>query len=245
MEIALFPLHAVLAPGLVLPIHVFEERYRELVRRCLASGESFGVVLIRDGSEVGDPLPSVAEVGTSARIRVARRYGDGRFHLGVLGDTRFRIERINRERAPYLVAEATAAEEDVGDPVVARRLAGRVALRYLTYLEQLRSVQTAADTRRDEERSGITEESGEADEGRAVLDVARRIASPDDPVVLSHVLSGLVHIDLDERQALLEASTAESRLARLDTILGREIALLEQGLAPYVVDPGSALLGPN
>ena len=54
MKIPLFPLHTVLCPGIVVPLHIFEERYREMTRRCLDTGEPFGVVLIREGREVGD-----------------------------------------------------------------------------------------------------------------------------------------------------------------------------------------------
>ena len=56
MEIPLFPLHTVLCPGIVLPLHIFEERYRALTRHCLDTGAPFGVVLIRDGREVGRGL---------------------------------------------------------------------------------------------------------------------------------------------------------------------------------------------
>ncbi len=53
MEIPLFPLHTVLCPGIVVPLHIFEERYRALTRHCLETGAPFGIVLIRDGHEVG------------------------------------------------------------------------------------------------------------------------------------------------------------------------------------------------
>jgi len=78
MDLPLFPLHTVLCPGIALPLHVFEERYRLLVARCLERREPFGVVLIRQGREVGPLEGRIARVGTTAVIREAGHYPDGR-----------------------------------------------------------------------------------------------------------------------------------------------------------------------
>ena len=81
MELPLFPLHTVLCPGVALPLHIFEERYRTMVARCLDEGRPFGVVLIRDGREVGGGPTSIATVGTIAEIREAGKFSDGRYEL--------------------------------------------------------------------------------------------------------------------------------------------------------------------
>ena len=81
MDLPLFPLHTVLCPGVALPLHVFEERYKTMVQRCLAAQSPFGVVLIREGREVGPGDLAVAGVGTVAEIREATRYPDGRYDL--------------------------------------------------------------------------------------------------------------------------------------------------------------------
>ncbi len=78
MEIPLFPLHTVLCPGVALPLHIFEPRYRLMIRRCLSEDRPFGVVWIRDGRDVGVADLAVAAVGTLAEIREADRYADGR-----------------------------------------------------------------------------------------------------------------------------------------------------------------------
>ena len=91
MDLPLFPLHAVLCPGVALPLHVFEARYKAMVERCLADQSPFGVVLIREGREVGPGDLAVAGVGTVAEIREATRYPDGRFDLLTLGTQRFRL----------------------------------------------------------------------------------------------------------------------------------------------------------
>jgi len=110
LELALFPLNAVLFPGGVLPIHVFEERYKLLVGRCLEEKVPFGVVLIRSGREVGgpaDPFP----VGTTARIGQVQRLEGGRLNLLALGESRFSIRDV-LQTSPYLVAEVDLLQDE-------------------------------------------------------------------------------------------------------------------------------------
>ena len=87
----MFPLGSVLFPSLVLPLHVFEERYRQLTRDCLAGGREFGVVLIERGSEVGGGDVRTT-VGTVARIVEAEEYPDGRFALVAVGVRRIVVD---------------------------------------------------------------------------------------------------------------------------------------------------------
>jgi uncharacterized protein len=87
--LALFPLHMVLFPGGVLPLRIFETRYVDMVRNCMRSSSSFGVVLIRAGSEVG---PAQAfQVGTAASIVDFNQLSDGLLGISCLGGQRFRI----------------------------------------------------------------------------------------------------------------------------------------------------------
>ena len=109
MDLPLFPLHTVLCPGIALPLHIFEPRYREMVGRCLADDAPFGVVLIREGREVGAERPDLAAVGTLAEIREANEYEDGRYDLLSVGTTRFTIEAVTVGREPFLVAKVAAA----------------------------------------------------------------------------------------------------------------------------------------
>jgi hypothetical protein len=137
IELPLFPLHSVLFPGVALPLHIFEERYRKMVARCLDRGEPFGVVLIRDGREVGGGALSLAEVGTTAIIRQAGRYPDGRLDIVTVGGRRFRIGELDPSREPYLVADVTILEEPVGQRDEARKLSTQVGRRFLQYLDLL------------------------------------------------------------------------------------------------------------
>lgn len=100
MKLPLFPLRVVLFPGMTLPLHIFEPRYREMINLCLDTERPFGVVLIRSGVEVGvaaEPYP----IGTSARLVGVERLPDGRMNIETVGDQRFRILAVHHE-ASYL-----------------------------------------------------------------------------------------------------------------------------------------------
>ena len=105
LVLPLFPLHTVLFPGAVLPLHIFEERYRQLVRE----GRDFGVVLIREGREVGS-VPQVHEVGTVATLQEVEALPDGRYNIVARGLHRFRL-LSTAEPAPYLLGEAEVLED--------------------------------------------------------------------------------------------------------------------------------------
>lgn len=136
-RIPLFPLRSVLCPGVALPLHIFEDRYRLMVDRCLRRGEDFGVVLIREGAEVGSKGQDIAAVGTTATIRRAGRYPDGRFDILTVGQRRFQLEAVDRESEPYLLGHVRFLGEPTGPEPEAARQAERVGRRFLEYLELL------------------------------------------------------------------------------------------------------------
>jgi uncharacterized protein len=253
MEIPIFPLHTVLCPGIVLPLHIFEERYRAMTRHCLQTGEPFGVVLIRDGREVGSAgVTTLAGVGAFAEIREAGRYPDGRYDLLAAATGRFAIESVDAGREPYLVAEVTALEDEVGDEPRAERLAATAIRRFVKYLDLMRA--------RDGESTEVLdirveiESAGDAPDDVPTVAAAgapepepigaddepptkRDLVIPDDPTVLSYLLSGIVQIELPRRQALLEADTTVERLEGLISLLERELTLLGRRLRYFTPDP--------
>ena len=93
--ISLFPLHTVLFPGGPLPLRIFETRYTDMVRRCMRSGETFGVVLIQDGDEAGE-VATTATVGSSARIADFHSLHDGLLGISCVGDRKFSVQRVWR-----------------------------------------------------------------------------------------------------------------------------------------------------
>ena len=117
----LFPLGAVLYPGMLLPLHIFEERYRQLVRDLLDGPEPrrFGVIAIRKGRETGiDGVHSLYEIGCTATLRRVDQRDDGRFNIVTVGSQRFRLRGLDETR-PYLQGEVDMLAEEPVDPVSA------------------------------------------------------------------------------------------------------------------------------
>ncbi|HSD85044.1 MAG TPA: LON peptidase substrate-binding domain-containing protein, partial [Anaerolineae bacterium] len=98
--LSLFPLNTVLFPGQLLPLQIFEPRYRQMIGECIQHGRAFGVVLIRSGEEVGD-VAEPYEVGTTAHIVQVEGEADGRMNILCVGKSRFRIARLWQDK-PYL-----------------------------------------------------------------------------------------------------------------------------------------------
>ena len=267
MEIPLFPLHTVLCPGIVMPLHIFEDRYRALTRHCLDTGAPFGVVLIREGRQTGQgQVLALAGVGALVEIREAGRYPDGRYDLLAAATGRFTIDAVDPGREPYLVADVTPLEDEVGDEARAERLAASAIRRFVRYLELMRAREgetsevldirvevdsVAADDSgpddvviedaafADDDPTVPDDDSEDVERPRSGSETERRrdLVIPDDPTVLSYLLSGIVQIELPRRQALLEAATTTERLEALVRLLEREVLLLGHRLRLFAPDP--------
>jgi Lon protease-like protein len=118
MDLRLFPLNTVLFPGMRLPLHIFEERYKVMIRECIEEDAPFGVVLIKSGEEVGgSAVPH--DVGTTARILQVEYLDDGRLNIFTMGERRFRIVAVNTTQ-PYLRGEVSPIEpQAAGDAAYA------------------------------------------------------------------------------------------------------------------------------
>ncbi|HEX5828799.1 MAG TPA: LON peptidase substrate-binding domain-containing protein [Candidatus Limnocylindrales bacterium] len=278
MQIPLFPLHTVLAPGIALPLHIFEDRYRAMVRRCLDTSTPFGIVLIRQGSEVvprggGTHELSISGVGTFAEIREASKYLDGRWDLLTVGTGRFVVRQVIADQEPYLVGEVEELDDSLGDAEEADALVTRVTRRFVDYLRLLQpregeeaepiDVQVEVEVPDDDEdddaadddpHRGIDEDAEAGEGAGAGLDdalgggpaeLAAALHIPDDPSQLSFLLTGIVQVEPEARQRLLEATSAEARLRQLDALLDRELVLLRKRLAPYQADRRALLASAN
>jgi len=109
-RIPLFPLDAVLYPGTPLPLHIFEPRYREMLRVCLAGSRMFGIV--PPGTEREAPHPGA--VGCIAEIRASEELADGRSNIVVVGGSRFFVREVSLEGAPYLVGTVEEFDDAPG-----------------------------------------------------------------------------------------------------------------------------------
>jgi Lon protease-like protein len=135
MKLALFPLDVVLFPGALLPLHIFEPRYRQMLADCLEGERRFGLV------PSGDAQPATGVIGTVAEIRATQPLPDGRANIVVSGERRFMLRRYLEDPAPYFVGLVDPFDDETEDAELAdqhtadlRRLADRCAeaLRQLT-----------------------------------------------------------------------------------------------------------------
>ncbi|HET9030960.1 MAG TPA: LON peptidase substrate-binding domain-containing protein [Candidatus Aquilonibacter sp.] len=110
-RVRLFPLNAVLFPGAVLNLHIFEPRYKQLINECLEAGEGFGVVLIAKGAEAGDPNVTPHAIGSIAEIVDVQPLPFGRYFISTIGRERFRITDIV-SREPYLLVDVEELPEE-------------------------------------------------------------------------------------------------------------------------------------
>lgn len=216
----LFPLGTVLYPGLLLPLNIFEERYRQLVRDLLDGPEPrrFGVIAIRKGRETGvDGISALYEIGCTATLREVAEQEDGRFHLVTVGTQRFRLVSLD-DSQPYLQAEVELLDEEVGDEAGAGLAAQAVRRGFRGYVEALAS-----------------RESAEV----AVPEL------PDEPLVLSYLVAASMILDLPVRQQLLAQPDAERRLGAERALLARETTMLRSLTATPAPDLRNTPYNPN
>lgn len=135
----LFPLGTVLYPGLLMPLHIFEDRYRQLVQDLLDGPEPrrFGVIAIRKGRETGiDGISALYDVGCTATLRRIAEHEDGRYDLVTVGTERFRLAGLDDSR-PYLTGEVDLLGEDTGEESAAALAARAVQAAFRRYIEAL------------------------------------------------------------------------------------------------------------
>lgn len=199
--IPVFPLNAVLFPGVVTPLHIFEDRYRALMRDLLAISDPadrvFAVVAIREGYEVGDHgMHSMHRTGTLVQLTESERYDDGRFDIEVTGRQRVVLNAVDGS-GDYLRAECELVD-DSGDDLDPE-----------TDLEASRTLATFEEYR--DQLSALR--------GGPVL----AGPMPRDPTYLSYSLAATCLLSQDERQGLLEAPDTGTRLAMLRHSLRKEM----------------------
>ncbi len=113
VEIPLFPLNLVLFPGMPLPLHIFEERYKAMIGDCMRYNTPFGVSLIRSGQEVGSPADP-QPIGTTTRVLRSQMLEQGRINVMTKGERRFEIVEITQQE-PHVAALVRLLDEPVGD----------------------------------------------------------------------------------------------------------------------------------
>ena len=199
-QLPIFPLNTVMFPGVSVPLHVFEDRYRALVHHLLTISDKsmrlFGIVAIREGYEVGQHgVHSVHRVGCVVQMTSVDPYEDGRFDIEVVGRARMRLDGLDTS-GEYLVGDVETLPERTEPHPDAMGQAERT---YATFEEYRRRL---SELRGDDVLDGDL---------------------PRDPEYLSYSLAATCLLTLTERQELLEASTSLERLVMLRHALREEM----------------------
>ncbi len=198
-ELPLFPLDIVLFPGMPLSLHIFEDRYKLMIGKCLQERQPFGVVLIRKGQEALGPLAEPHLVGCTAYVSQVERLDQGRMNIGAIGRERFRINSLD-QGLPYLLGQVERFP--IGDlnleeqKLAADRLRPWV-IRYLALLPEVED-----------------------------LTIEPRLL-PADPIPLAYLAATLLQVPPEMKQSLLMEQQALTLLKELHDLYRREIALVK------------------
>jgi len=199
MDMPLFPLNnVVLFPGMVLPLHIFEFRYRELINRCIDEQIPFGVVLIKEGDEVGESA-APHQTGTAAKIIRVERLDDGRMNITVLGTERFKIQKLH-DNHPYLTATVQLLPTINNSTKDAIQMAQRIRPRIVDYVDLLSKVNNTE------------------------LKLDRL---PEDPMALAFLIGIALQVSAEEKQEALALASVPAMLAHEYNLLSQELVLLQ------------------
>jgi uncharacterized protein len=198
-ELPLFPLNTVLFPGGTLPLHIFEERYKQMIGECLDRQSPFGVVLIKSGSEVGGPAEP-HDVGTTARISRVQELEGGRLNLVAIGVERFRILAVTQSQ-PYMRGDVEMLESTDADQPASAAAAEEVSKLYVDYYRL-----ALALTSQWQERIGLPQEAAD----------------------LADFVATRIDTEQELKQRLLETASVAERLRVERDLLTQAVTVLEE-----------------
>jgi ATP-dependent Lon protease len=200
-ELPLFPLPVVLFPGVPLPLHIFEPRYRQMLEDISHSNNFFGLSYF-DATTSDRDLPAIGTVGCVAEVTETQNFPDGRSNILTIGVVRYRIESYVERGDPYYVARVKFFEDDEEDEESLTNAADEVAQ---TFTRIARAVRTIND-----ERVNLPDISGTE---------AQR---------LSFLVAAAMEIDVEVKQELLELVSTLERLERLKGMLDQAVSGYEE-----------------
>jgi Lon protease-like protein len=205
MELPLFPLNSVLFPGMPIRLHIFEERYKQMVHECRRNQTPFGIVLIEVGREAFGPLATPCRIGTTAYISDVQELPRGNLNILAVGRDRFQIQSLDGESKPYLMGDVDLMPfENQQSPAALR---GRDLLQPLMhrYLKAL-------------------EKSGAIEFDNAEL--------PDEPLALAYLSAMLLQSENEAKQQLLEAQDTKTLLQYLIQKYNKEVVFMDMLMSP-------------
>lgn len=197
-ELPLFPLNTVLFPGMPLPLHIFEERYKAMIAYCLEQNVPFGVLMIQEGVAEGGPLARTYPIGCTAEIAQVEDLEQGRLLIMTIGRERFRVHKLQQDR-PYLVGVVEDAPLLEGDPDQLEADAAALYPLVKEYLEILA-------------RTGSIE-----------FDAAQ---IPTEPIPLGYLAATVMQLPMEDKQQLLAIDRATTLLRSVLRVFRREVSLM-------------------
>ena len=203
-ELPLFPLNTVLFPGMQLKLHIFEERYKTMMNRCIDREAPFGVVLIRHGTEAYGPNVTPYEVGCTADISAVQRLPLGRMNIVATGKRRFRIRALDRHQS-YLIGDVEYFTPADDRPRLARVYSKVLRPLLLRYVDIMAA---SSDSRFDPSKL------------------------PRQPRAVAQIASILLQTDNSQKQELLSIDSLSQLLITLVDIYRLETMLLKIRLSP-------------
>ena len=200
-DLPIFPLSIVLFPGVPLPLHIFEQRYRQMLNDIRVSNNLFGISYF-DVSTSQQEVPAAGHIGCVAEVSEIQTLPDGRSNILTVGVIRYRIEEYVERGDPYLIARVSFFEDEEDDNELLRNSSREVAE---TFTRIARAVRTIND-----ERASLPD------------------ISDTDPQQLSFLVAAAMEVDTDLKQELLEMRSTSERLRRLRDLLARAVASYEE-----------------
>ena len=191
-DLPLFPLPVVLFPGVPLPLHIFEPRYRQMLLDIQLSNNLLGIAYF-DSSTSEAEAPAVGHVGCVAEVTETQTFPDGRSNILTLGVIRYRIESYVDRGDPYLVAQVSYFEDDEEDESLLSATARDVAETFTRIAQAVRTI--------NDERASLPD------------------ISDTEPQRLSFLVAAAMEIEADVKQELLELRSTSERLERLRVML--------------------------
>jgi ATP-dependent Lon protease len=215
-ELPLFPLPIVLFPGVPLPLHIFEPRYRQMLIDVRKINNLFGLSYFDNSSSaVERPLPG--HVGCVAEVSETQTMPDGRSNILTIGLVRYRVDDYVERGDPYLVARVSFFEDDEEDPTLLEESSREVAELFTRIARAVRLI--------NDERANLPD------------------ISDTDPQRLSFLVAAAMEVDTDVKQELLELRLTSERLRRLRDMLARAVTGYEERARVHEIAKGNGHSG--
>lgn len=211
-ELPIFPLPVVIFPGMPMPLHIFEERYRKMLADVRASNSLFGLSYF-DASSSGTDIPPAGHIGCVAEVTETQALPDGRSNLLAVGVIRYEAESYVDRGEPYLVVRPNYFEDDQESESALAMSSRDVASMFMRVANSIRVM--------NDERGSLPD------------------ISDTDPQRLSFLVAAAMEIEADTKQQLLEMRSTSERLNKLRDLLVRVVANYEERARLHTVAKGN------